>query len=89
MITFVTENTNSMEGSCNITFLVVALVAVLILQICCLVLLKVAKDANKIAQMALDAWKSATDENRRLIDRHFELVEENIRLRYERNQSAD
>lgn len=78
-----------MEGSCSIVFLVVALVAVLMLQICCFVLFKAAKDANKRAQMALDAWKSATDENRRLIDRHFELVEENIRLRYERNQSAN
>lgn len=78
-----------MEGSCSIVFLVVALVAVLILQICCFVLFKVAKDANKRAQMAIDAWKSATDENRRLINQHFELVEENIRLRYERNKSAN
>lgn len=87
MITFVTENMNSMEGSCNITFLVVVLVAVLILQICCFVLFKVANDANKRAQMAINAWKSATDENKRLIDRNFELIEKNIRLQNERNKS--
>lgn len=78
-----------MEGSCSIVFLVVALVSVLILQICCFVLFKVARDANKRAQMAIDAWKSATDENRRLIDQNFELIEKNVRLRYERNESAN
>ena len=78
-----------MESSCSIVFLVVALVSVLILQICCFVLFKAARDASKRAQMAIEAWKSATEENRRLIDRHFELVEENIRLRYERNKSAN
>lgn len=78
-----------MEGSCSIVFLVVALVAVLMLQICCFVLLKVAKDANKRAQMALDAWKSASDENKRLIDRNFELIEKNIRIQNERNKSAN